>query len=77
MIDTYGDPGTPDGRGGARYLWWLVRRQPGRCLAGAVYGSVWMVLLASTPYLMSRRWTTGWGRATWGRWPAGPVCWSW
>ncbi|MEU3439797.1 ABC transporter ATP-binding protein [Streptomyces griseoincarnatus] len=54
MIDTYGDPGTPDGRGGARYLWWLVRRQPGRCLAGAVYGSAWMVLLASTPYLMSR-----------------------
>ncbi|MEU0044463.1 ABC transporter ATP-binding protein [Streptomyces werraensis] len=54
MIDAYGDPGAPDGRGGARYLWWLVRRQPGRSLAGAVYGSVWMVLLASTPYLMSR-----------------------
>ncbi|WP_369158672.1 ATP-binding cassette domain-containing protein [Streptomyces sp. R02] len=54
MIDAHEDPGTPDGRGGARYLWWLVRRQPGRCVAGAVYGSVWMVLLASTPYLMSR-----------------------
>ncbi|MGC2998128.1 ABC transporter ATP-binding protein [Streptomyces sp. G35A] len=54
MIDAYEDPGTPDCRGGARYLWWLVRRQPGRCAAGAVYGSVWMVLLAATPYLMSR-----------------------
>ncbi|GAA3493214.1 ABC transporter ATP-binding protein [Streptomyces prasinosporus] len=29
-------------------------RQPGRCAAGAVFGSVWMVLLAATPYLMSR-----------------------
>ncbi|MFE0964875.1 ABC transporter ATP-binding protein [Streptomyces fungicidicus] len=54
MIDAYGDPGTPDCRGGARYLWWLVRRQPGRCAAGAVFGSVWMVLLAATPYAMSR-----------------------
>ncbi|CAL9588202.1 putative multidrug resistance ABC transporter ATP-binding_permease protein YheI [Streptomyces sp. enrichment culture] len=54
MIDAYEDPGTPDCRGGARYLWWLVLRQPGRCAAGAVFGSVWMVLLAATPYLMSR-----------------------
>ncbi|MFI1418774.1 ABC transporter transmembrane domain-containing protein [Streptomyces sp. NPDC020731] len=54
MIDAYEDPGTPDRRGGARYLWWLVLRQPGRCAAGAVFGSVWMVLLAATPYLMSR-----------------------
>ncbi|MEU6887017.1 ABC transporter ATP-binding protein [Streptomyces viridosporus] len=54
MIDAYEDPGTPDCRSGARYLWWLVRRQPGRCAAGAVYGSVWMVLLSATPYLMSR-----------------------
>ncbi|WP_435284157.1 ABC transporter ATP-binding protein [Streptomyces koelreuteriae] len=54
MIDAYEDPGTPDRRGGGRYLWWLVTRQPGRCAAGAVFGSVWMVLLAATPYLMSR-----------------------
>ncbi|SMQ19042.1 ABC-type multidrug transport system, ATPase and permease component [Streptomyces sp. Ag82_O1-12] len=53
MIDAYEDPGTPDHRGGARYLWWLVTRQPGRCAAGAVFGTVWMVLLAATPYLMS------------------------
>ncbi|MCX3292407.1 ABC transporter ATP-binding protein [Streptomyces sp. NEAU-H22] len=54
MIDAYEDPGTPDHRGGARYLWWLVTRQAGRCAAGAMFGTVWMVLLAATPYLMSR-----------------------
>ncbi|MFF1490134.1 ABC transporter transmembrane domain-containing protein [Streptomyces sp. NPDC058319] len=54
MIDAYADPGTPDSRGGWWYLWWLVTRQPGRSLAGALLASVWMVLLAATPYLMSR-----------------------
>jgi ABC-type multidrug transport system fused ATPase/permease subunit len=54
MIDAYEEPGEPDRRSGARYLLWLVRRQPGRSLAGAVLGSVWMVLLAATPYLLSR-----------------------
>ncbi|MFR9797122.1 ABC transporter ATP-binding protein [Streptomyces sp. MS06] len=53
MIDAYGDPGTPDRRGGWRYLWWLVRRQPGRSVAGAVLGTGWMVLLAAPPYLMA------------------------
>lgn len=54
MIDAYEDPGTPDCRGGARYLWWLVRRQPARCVGGAVVSCVWMVGLAATPYAMSR-----------------------
>ncbi|MET8829600.1 ABC transporter ATP-binding protein [Streptomyces sp. NPDC004610] len=54
MIDTYGDPGTPDRRGPARYLWWLARSQPGRSAAGATLASVWMVLLAATPFLMAR-----------------------
>lgn len=54
MIDAYAEPGTPDRRGGWRYLAWLVRRQWPRCLAGAVLASVWMVLLAATPYLMAR-----------------------
>ncbi|WP_306188112.1 ABC transporter ATP-binding protein [Streptomyces sp. MK5] len=54
MIDAYEDPGTPGRRGGWRYLWWLVRCQPGRSAAGALLASVWMVLLAATPYLMSR-----------------------
>ncbi|MFE0208333.1 ABC transporter ATP-binding protein [Streptomyces sp. NPDC058985] len=54
MIDAYEDPGTPDHRGGWRYLAWLVVRQWRRCLAGAVLASTWMVLLAATPYLMAR-----------------------
>ncbi|WP_328438470.1 ABC transporter ATP-binding protein/permease [Streptomyces sp. NBC_00444] len=54
MIDAYEDPGRPDCRGGGRYLWWLVTRQPGRSLAGALLGSTWMVLLAAAPYLLSR-----------------------
>ncbi|MQY39526.1 putative multidrug resistance ABC transporter ATP-binding/permease protein YheI [Streptomyces sp. RB17] len=54
MIDAYEDPGRADTRGGWRYLWWLVLRQPGRSVAGALLGSVWMVLLAAQPYLMAR-----------------------
>ncbi|MET7686051.1 ABC transporter ATP-binding protein [Streptomyces sp. NPDC005423] len=54
MIDAYEDPGTPDCRGGWWFLWWLVRRQPGRAVLGAVLASGWMVLMAATPYLMAR-----------------------
>ncbi|MFG2024253.1 ABC transporter transmembrane domain-containing protein [Streptomyces sp. NPDC048825] len=54
QIDAYGDPGTPDCRSGGRYLWWLVRIQPGRSAAGALLGSVWLVLMALAPYLLAR-----------------------
>ncbi|WP_406006663.1 ABC transporter ATP-binding protein/permease [Streptomyces sp. NBC_00637] len=54
MIDAYEDPGTPDRRGGWAYLAWLVRCQPWRALAGAVLASVWMVLMAVAPYLLSK-----------------------
>ncbi|MFF9158462.1 ABC transporter transmembrane domain-containing protein [Streptomyces sp. NPDC014846] len=54
MIDVYEDPGRPDTRGGWRYLWWLVLRQPGRSAAGALLGSTWMVLLAAQPYMTAR-----------------------
>ncbi|GLZ80993.1 ABC transporter [Actinorhabdospora filicis] len=47
-------PGTPDARGPARYLWWLVVRQPWRVLRGAFFGTVWMVGLTLPPYLTSR-----------------------
>ncbi|MFJ2260676.1 ABC transporter ATP-binding protein [Streptomyces sp. NPDC087844] len=50
----YDDPGVPDLRGGGRYLWWLVTRQPGRSAAGAVLATTWLVLIALTPYLLSR-----------------------
>ncbi|MDF3148991.1 ABC transporter ATP-binding protein, partial [Streptomyces sp. T21Q-yed] len=54
MIDAYEDPGEPDCRGGARYLWWLVTQQAGRSALGSLISAVWMVLLAATPYLLSR-----------------------
>ncbi|GAA2644682.1 ABC transporter ATP-binding protein [Streptomyces vastus] len=54
QIDAYGDPGTPDCRSGGRYLWWLVRAQPGRSAAGALLASVWFVLMALAPYLLAR-----------------------
>ncbi|WP_149828930.1 ABC transporter ATP-binding protein [Streptomyces tailanensis] len=54
MIDAYEDPGTPDCRGGARYLWWLVKQQAARSALGSLISCVWMVLLAATPYLLSR-----------------------
>ncbi|OAH16174.1 ABC transporter transmembrane domain-containing protein [Streptomyces jeddahensis] len=54
MIDAYADPGTPDCRSGGRYLWWLVTRQLGRAAAGALLGSVWLVLMALAPYVLSR-----------------------
>ncbi|WP_200305558.1 ABC transporter ATP-binding protein [Streptomyces adelaidensis] len=54
MINAYEDPGKPDCRGGAHYLWWLVRQQAGRSALGSLISCVWMVLLAATPYLLSR-----------------------
>ncbi|WP_328447971.1 ABC transporter ATP-binding protein/permease [Streptomyces sp. NBC_00386] len=54
MIDTYAAPGTPDRRGGWRFLWWLVTRQTHRSVTGAAVSTVWMGLMALTPYLLSR-----------------------
>ncbi|MDX2531129.1 ABC transporter ATP-binding protein [Streptomyces europaeiscabiei] len=54
MIDAHEDPGTPDCRSGSRYLWWLVRQQAGRSALGSLISCVWMILLAATPYLLSR-----------------------
>lgn len=54
MVDAHGDPGVPGCRSGSGYLWWLVTRQKGRSIAGALIASVWMGLLALQPYLLSR-----------------------
>lgn len=54
MIDSYGDPGTPDIRNSGRYLWWLLTRQVQRAFTGALLGTAWMLLLTLTPYLLSR-----------------------
>ncbi|QEV16506.1 ABC transporter transmembrane domain-containing protein [Streptomyces alboniger] len=48
------DPGTPDRRGPARYLWWLTVSQRRRVAAGALLGSAWMIGLTLPPYLLSR-----------------------
>ncbi|MEU5894886.1 MULTISPECIES: ABC transporter ATP-binding protein [Streptomyces] len=48
------DPGVPDRRGPARYLWWVIVSQPQRVLIGAVLGSAWMVCLTLPPYVLSR-----------------------
>ncbi|MEU5902794.1 ABC transporter ATP-binding protein [Micromonospora sp. NPDC047467] len=37
-----------------RYLWWLIRCQPGRVLRGSLLGTVWMVGLSARPYLIAR-----------------------
>ena len=41
-------------RGPARYLWWLGRQLKGRVALGALYGSLWFVSLALTPFLLSQ-----------------------
>ncbi|MEV0646826.1 ABC transporter ATP-binding protein [Phytomonospora sp. NPDC050363] len=48
------DPGTPDAKSPARYLWWLLRGQASRVLAGMFYGIVWMVCMAVSPALLGR-----------------------
>ena len=48
----YLDPGQPDERGPGRYLWWLVRRQPGRALRGAVLSSLWLSGVVLEPYFV-------------------------
>ncbi|AZM51546.1 ABC transporter [Streptomyces sp. WAC 01529] len=48
------DPGTPDRRGPARYLWWVIASQRRRVTAGALLGSAWMIGLTLPPYLLSR-----------------------
>lgn len=50
----HADPGEPDARGPGRYLWWVTRRQFGRVLLGATWGSLWMLGLTLPPYLISR-----------------------
>jgi ABC-type multidrug transport system fused ATPase/permease subunit len=50
----YDDPGTPDIRSPWRYLWWLVRMQRRRVLAGAWWGSLWMCGLILPPYLIAQ-----------------------
>ncbi|MFD4631094.1 ABC transporter transmembrane domain-containing protein [Streptomyces sp. NPDC058284] len=47
------DPGTPDRRGPARYLWWTIVNQRQRVALGALLGSAWMICLTLPPYVLS------------------------
>jgi len=48
------DPGTPDHRSAARYLWWIVRLQKRTVIFGVVMGTVWMVAQALMPYAIGQ-----------------------
>lgn len=49
----YAEPGVPDARGPARFLLWLVRKQPRRVFFGFLLGSTWMLGLVVPPYLIA------------------------
>ncbi|KIQ63711.1 ABC transporter [Kitasatospora griseola] len=51
---TAGRAGPPDARSPLRFLWWLVRSQRRRSLAGTFFGTAWMLGLTVQPYLLSR-----------------------
>ncbi|MFJ8749978.1 ABC transporter transmembrane domain-containing protein [Streptomyces sp. NPDC102441] len=65
MKDSIMDPGTPDCRSAARYLWWLITSQRRRVAAGALLGSAWMACLALPPYLLSRAIDDGLEQGQW------------
>ena len=41
-------------RGPVRFLWWLAREYKGRVGLGAMFGSLWFLSLAFTPYLIAQ-----------------------
>jgi ABC-type multidrug transport system fused ATPase/permease subunit len=43
-----------DVRGPARFLWWLGLRLKGKVALGAMFGSLWFMSLAFTPFLISQ-----------------------
>lgn len=43
-----------DIRGSARFLWWLGWQLRGRVALGAMFGSLWFISMASTPYLIAQ-----------------------
>lgn len=50
----YPDAGSPDLRSPARYLWWLARAELGTLLAGVLFGSIWTVCQALTPFVLGK-----------------------
>src|SRR5262245_42138219 len=48
------DPGIPDHRSPARYLWWIVRSQRATVLWGICMGVLWMLAQALMPATIGR-----------------------
>jgi len=53
-VDPEADAGDPDLRSPVRFLWWLLWCQRSRAARGAMWGSLWMTLLALPPYLVAQ-----------------------
>lgn len=61
------DPGTPDSRSPGRFMWWLLRQQGRRVVAGMAFGIVWMVCMAVSPALLGRAIDEGVATKDWSR----------
>lgn len=48
------DPGTPDHRSPARYLWWVARGQKATLAGGVAFGIIWMSAQAFLPAVLGR-----------------------
>ena len=46
------DPGVPDHRSPARYLWWVARRQAPTLIGGMTFGILWMAAQAFIPAIL-------------------------
>ena len=46
------DPGTPDARSPARYLWWVARGQLPTIVMGVTFGTIWMVAQSVMPAII-------------------------
>ncbi len=48
------DPGVPDARSPARYLWWVARGQWPTVVGGVFFGSIWMVAQSVMPAIIGK-----------------------
>ncbi len=48
------DPGVPDARSPARYLWWVARGQWPTVVGGVAFGSIWMVAQSVMPAIIGK-----------------------
>ncbi len=48
------DPGVPDTRSPARYLWWVARGQMPTIIGGITFGTIWMVAQSVMPAIIGK-----------------------